>query len=131
MLKTSRLALLLPLLLLLSPTGASSAAFANEPRHVDVVFSIAQDGSLRWVKVLKCRSEFDREPSIDAIKQAAPFRPLPLEYGDHAEFKVSFDYWCTHRHDFSLERVREQNGTYISEGEKLPSCWKPRTDKFD
>lgn len=97
-------------------------AVANEARRAHVVFSIAQDGSLRWVKVIKLSAQFDEQPSIDAIKESAPFRPLPPEYGDHAEFLVKYDYWCTHRHAFSIQQVRESKGAFIPVGQALDTC---------
>lgn len=98
--------LLLALLLALAPL---CAALATEPRYVDVVFSIAADGSLLWTKVTRHSSAWTDEIAEGAILRAAPFRPLPAGAADHEEFIAHVSFWCTGPHDVIVKRVRPEH----------------------
>lgn len=66
---------------------------SNENRVV-VLFKIAKDGSLLSSEIFKTSGDenIDNE-ALNAVKKAAPFKPLPKEYNEESiEIQFSFDY---------------------------------------
>jgi hypothetical protein len=98
MLVRSLLAIFLSLLPLLP-------SCANEPRYVDIAFSVGADGSLRWTKYLRHGGSMADDDALAAIAASAPFMPLPPGSDSHAEFLVKFIYHCTGPARFSITRV--------------------------
>ena len=66
----------------------------EESRNVVLLFTIARDGSLLRVNVLKSSglAAADRA-ALAAVKMTAPFRPLPNGYSkDSVDIQFTFDY---------------------------------------
>ncbi|OGI04927.1 MAG: hypothetical protein A2Y25_00695 [Candidatus Melainabacteria bacterium GWF2_37_15] len=66
----------------------------NESKRVMLLFKVSRDGRLLSLKVYKTSGvpEAD-QAAIEAVKLAAPFRPLPPEYrGNDIDIQFTFDY---------------------------------------
>jgi len=66
----------------------------NESKRVVLLFKISRDGRLLSLNLHKTSGvpEAD-QAAIRAVKEAAPFRPLPAEYrGDDIDIQFTFDY---------------------------------------
>lgn len=66
----------------------------NESKRVVLLFTVSKDGRLLSLKLNKTSGvpEAD-QAAIRAVKEAAPFRPLPPEYrGDDIDIQFTFDY---------------------------------------
>ena len=66
----------------------------NESKRVVLLFKVKRDGSLISLKMFKSSGVQEADQAaIDAVKLAAPFRPLPPEYrGDDIDIQFTFDY---------------------------------------
>lgn len=66
----------------------------EESKNVVLLFTIARDGSLLRVNVLKSSgSAVVDMAALTAVKLAAPFRPLPNGYSkDSVDIQFTFDY---------------------------------------
>lgn len=66
----------------------------NESKRVVLMFTLSRDGRLLSLKMHKTSGipESD-QAAIQAVKEAAPFRPLPPEYrGNDIDIQFTFDY---------------------------------------
>ena len=66
----------------------------NESKRVVLLFSIAKDGRLLGVKVLKSSGlQAADRAAISAVEMTAPFKPLPSEYKrSSVDIQFTFDY---------------------------------------
>jgi hypothetical protein len=80
-------------------------ACANEPRYVDIAFSVGADGTLLWTQFQRHAGQMTDEDALAAVVASAPFMPLPLGSADHAEFLLKFVYYCHGPAYFDLTRV--------------------------
>jgi len=66
----------------------------NESKRVVLLFKIAKDGRLLSCSVFKSSGlQNADQAAINAVKLAAPFRPLPPEYkGQNIDIQFTFDY---------------------------------------
>lgn len=66
----------------------------NESKRVVLLFKIAKDGKLLYVKVFKSSGVIAADQAaIKAVEMAAPFKPLPKEFqGKSVDIQFTFDY---------------------------------------
>jgi TonB family protein len=66
----------------------------NESKRVVLLFKIAKDGRLLSCSVFKSSGLPNADnAALNAVKLAAPFRPLPPEYkGQNIDIQFTFDY---------------------------------------
>lgn len=66
----------------------------NESKRVVLLFKIGRDGRLLSLKVHNSSSVLEADQAaLQAVKESAPFRPLPPEYrGDDIDIQFTFDY---------------------------------------
>lgn len=66
----------------------------NESKRVVLLFKIAKDGRLLKVTMVKGSGmPAADKAALDAVENAAPFKPLPPEFrGQHVEIQFTFDY---------------------------------------
>lgn len=91
-----------------------------DSKYVVVSFRIAKDGRLMYSRVEKSSGsyEFDRL-AIKAVKNSAPFKPLPKEFKEQSiGFKMKFDYnlynspnFSSLAYEYELEKQIKSNWT--------------------
>ena len=66
----------------------------NKSKRVVVLFKVSKDGRLLSLSIDTTSGEQDSDlAAINAVKAAAPFRPLPVEYrGNDIDIQFTFDY---------------------------------------
>ena len=66
----------------------------NESKRVVLLFKIAKDGRLLSCRVFKSSGLQNADAAaLNAVKLAAPFRPLPAEFkGQNIDIQFTFDY---------------------------------------
>lgn len=63
-------------------------------KNVTLLYSINKDGSLKRYSVLRSSGSRKMDKSaVEALKKAAPFRPLPEDFkGEYVDVQFDFDY---------------------------------------
>jgi TonB family protein len=66
----------------------------NESKRVILLFKVSRDGQLLSLRVYKSSSNPENDKAaVQAVRDAAPFRPLPPEYkGRDVDIQFTFDY---------------------------------------